>query len=119
VFVDEGAPMAELLVQIARGTTVVAGYATRLLATFGELRIENEELRMAPISNSQFLVEPLTGRELEVLRLLAAGHSNREIAQALVVAVGTVKKHLNTIFGKLGVTSRTQAIIAGREHHLV
>jgi ATP/maltotriose-dependent transcriptional regulator MalT len=114
VFVDEGEPMATLLAQIARGTSAVAGYAAKLLPDFGlESQIQN------PKSKIQNLIEPLTDRELDVLRLLAAGHSNREIARALVVAVGTVKKHLNTIFGKLGVTSRTQAIIAARKHHLV
>jgi LuxR family transcriptional regulator, maltose regulon positive regulatory protein len=56
------------------------------------------------------LVEPLTDRELEVLRSIAAGQSNSEIAQALFVAVSTVKTYLNRIFGKLGVTSRTQAV---------
>ncbi len=51
----------------------------------------------------------LSDREVVVLRLLAAGHSNPEIAKALFVAVGTVKKHTHNIFGKLGVTNRTQA----------
>jgi LuxR family maltose regulon positive regulatory protein len=60
-------------------------------------------------------VELLSSRELEVLRLIAAGKSNPEIAQALVVAISTVKAHINNIFGKLGVTSRTQAIARARE----
>ncbi|MBN1966705.1 MAG: hypothetical protein JW910_18780, partial [Anaerolineae bacterium] len=58
---------------------------------------------------SPALVEPLTGRELEVLALVAAGRSNREIARELVLALGTVKKHLNNIFGKLDARNRTEA----------
>jgi len=64
-------------------------------------------------------VEPLTARELEVLRLIAAGKSNGEIAATLVVAVSTVKAHINSIFGKLGVTSRTQALVPARELQLL
>jgi LuxR family transcriptional regulator, maltose regulon positive regulatory protein len=59
--------------------------------------------------------EPLTERDLQVLRLVAAGTSNREIAVRLTVTLGTVKKHLNNIFGKLGVESRTQALARARE----
>jgi LuxR family transcriptional regulator, maltose regulon positive regulatory protein len=59
-------------------------------------------------------VEPLTEREREVLRLIASGASNREIAAQLVVRLGTVKKHGYNLFGKLGVTSRTQAIVRAR-----
>jgi LuxR family maltose regulon positive regulatory protein len=61
------------------------------------------------------MFEPLTERELEVLRLVAAGTSNREIAVRLTVTLGTVKKHLNNIFGKLDVESRTQALARARE----
>ena len=65
------------------------------------------------------LAEPISGRELEVLRLIATGMSNREIADELVVTVGTVKKHLNNMFGKLSVRSRTQAAARARELHLL
>jgi LuxR family transcriptional regulator, maltose regulon positive regulatory protein len=61
------------------------------------------------------MFELLTERELEVLRLVAAGTSNREIAMRLTVTLGTVKKHLNNIFGKLDVESRTQALARARE----
>ncbi len=65
------------------------------------------------------LDEPLSKRELEVLHLMAAGKSNAEIARALVIAITTVKAHANSIFGKLGVRSRTQAIAQARELHLL
>jgi DNA-binding NarL/FixJ family response regulator len=62
---------------------------------------------------------PLTARELEVLRLIADGLSNREIAQRLFVSVGTVKAHVNHIYGKLLVRSRTQAVARARELQLI
>jgi LuxR family transcriptional regulator, maltose regulon positive regulatory protein len=61
------------------------------------------------------MVEPLTRRELEVLRLLAAGTPNRAIAEQLVVTLDTVKSHVTHIFDKLGVTNRTQAVSRARE----
>ncbi|MFN2230215.1 MAG: response regulator transcription factor, partial [Anaerolineae bacterium] len=65
------------------------------------------------------LVEPLTEREVEVLRLLVAGLSNAEIAEELVIAVSTVKSHVNHIYGKLGVENRTQAVIKVQELDLL
>jgi len=71
------------------------------------------------ILNSQFLVEPLSERELEVLRLIGDGHSNQAIADRLVVAVSTVKRHINNLYGKLDVQSRTQALVRARELRLL
>jgi LuxR family maltose regulon positive regulatory protein len=106
-FVDEGEPMAHLLRRaLARGIT--PGYASWLLAAFGE----------SPPAE-QALVEPLTERELEVLRLVAGGLSNREIAQELVVAVSTVKSHINHLYGKLEVKNRTQAVARARKLDLL
>ncbi|MCY1139989.1 response regulator transcription factor [Actinoplanes sp. Pm04-4] len=64
-------------------------------------------------------IEPLSAREMEVLRHLAAGRSNREIAGALFVAPGTVKAHLSHIFRKLDATSRLQAVAHAREAGLL
>ncbi len=61
---------------------------------------------------------PLTAREVEVLRELAAGATNREIAQRLYLSEGTVKNHVSRILGRLGLRDRTQAAIYAREHHL-
>jgi ATP/maltotriose-dependent transcriptional regulator MalT len=73
----------------------------------------------AAVRQSSSLVEPLSERELEVLALIAQGHSNQQIADVLIVSVGTIKKHLNNIFGKLGVHSRTQAVARARELSLL
>jgi DNA-binding NarL/FixJ family response regulator len=61
----------------------------------------------------------LSRRELEVLRLVAAGRSNREIAEQLVISEHTVARHLQNIFAKLGVSTRTAARAIAIEHHLV
>lgn len=63
-----------------------------------------------PISSPQPLIEPLTGRELEVLALIAAGYSNPEIGRRLHVSLPTVKSHARNIYGKLGVNSRQEAV---------
>jgi DNA-binding NarL/FixJ family response regulator len=78
--------------------------AARLLSRAGRL-----SPRHAPVDSE----EPLTGRELEVLQLAARGHSNKEIANELVLSVPTVKAHLVNIFNKLGVGSRTEAVLYG------
>jgi LuxR family maltose regulon positive regulatory protein len=103
IFLDEGAPMAELLRQ-AVAQDLHTSYALGLLDALGEA-----------VTAPQPLIEPLSERELEVLRWVAAGYSNQEIAQELVVAVSTVKKHINNIYGKLEVGSRTQAVARARE----
>lgn len=76
--------------------------------------------RPVPIpAAAQPLVEPLSEREREVLQLIAAGLSNQEIADRLVIAPGTVKRHINNIYGKLQVASRTQAIAVARDLRLL
>ena len=68
---------------------------------------------------NQALGEPLSDRELEILRLVATGASNKEIAATLVIAEGTVKNHVTNILGKLGVRDRTQAALNAKELGLV
>jgi len=65
------------------------------------------------------LLDPLTPRELEIMRLIGKGYSNPEIASDLVVTINTIKKHTSNIYGKLGVRSRTQAIGRARELSLL
>ena len=72
-----------------------------------------------PDSAPPGLVEPLTEREREVLQLIAAGRSNREIAGELFVAEGTIKAHVHNIYGKLMVRSRTEAIAYAQLLHLL
>jgi LuxR family maltose regulon positive regulatory protein len=124
-FVDEGAPIAALLVQVARRESPVAAYAATLLAAFPE-RLEAGGWRVAGETQVSSLqspaskhVEPLSPREVEILHLIAAGHSNQAIADTLMIAVSTVKRHINTIYGKLAVQSRTQALLRARELQLL
>ncbi len=83
-------------------------YILRLLKEFEmqDGKLKEEKTRQG---QTQLLVEPLTERELEVLRLMAAGRSNREIAAELVVTLNTIKKHSSHIYGKLGVNNRSAA----------
>lgn len=83
--------------------------AAKLVAEF--TRLSESPAPKAP----QPLIEPLSERELEILRLIADGASNKEIATALVIAEGTVKNHVTNLLGKLGVTGRMQAVNKARE----
>jgi len=110
IFADEGTPMAALLRQV---NGELRPFALQVLAAI--------EGSTAPLSHepATALVEPLTERELDVLRALAAGQSNRAIAQQLYLSVATVKVHLKHIYGKLAVNSRTEALARVRELNLL
>jgi LuxR family maltose regulon positive regulatory protein len=113
-FVDEGPPMKRLLRALSGLQTAVSQlYLDRLLAAFAEAT-KADDSSIAPGPPSA-LVEPLSKRELEVLRLVGEGLSNREIAQRLFVAPNTVKVHTRNIYGKLGVHNRTEATARARE----
>ena len=106
VFVEQDSVIRPLLQQLLadRPTTFAARVMERLTVAATE-----------PTS----LVEPLTSREEDILRLLAAGYTNPQIAETLVIAVGTVKKHTSNIYAKLDVRTRTQAVLRARELKLI
>jgi LuxR family maltose regulon positive regulatory protein len=115
-FVDEGASLRRLLYRAAE-RDLAPGYAGRLLASFdgaGSVDAASDEATPNLEPEPQ-LVEPLSEREIEVLRLIADGLTNREVGQQLVISLGTVKAHTSNIYGKLGVRSRTQAVARARE----
>jgi len=125
VFADEGVPMRTLLAQLpaARpGQRPVAhgidpGYLAALVRACDPA--DAVPSRSLAVGAAPGLVEPLTGRELEVLRLLAAGKSNQRIAHDLVVALDTVKKHVTHVLGKLGAANRTEAVARARDLGLI
>ena len=90
-----------------KGVTDAGGEIRALLNAFPQIRAGDA------------LIDPLTSRELEVLRLLSEGLSNKEIASRLVVAPGTIKQHLKNICRKLGAHGRMQAVRRGRELKLL
>jgi LuxR family maltose regulon positive regulatory protein len=110
-FVDEGPSMA-LLLQQSLSQGIVPSYASQLL-----LALRETTGLASPAA--QPLVEPLSERELEVLRLVAAGLSNREIAEELYLSINTVKAHTKNIYSKLNVRGRMQAADRARELDLL
>ena len=107
IFVDEGMPMARLLSEAA-AHGIMPDYTGRLLAAF------EAESYLSPAPPAKPLTEPLSQRELEVLQLIAQGLSNREISERLFLALDTVKGHNRSIFGKLLVKRRTEAVAKAR-----
>jgi len=121
LFVDEGEPMRLMILDFrfsiekqSRGQDhKLIGYADKILAAFPQ----QADIQQSKIQNrkSKILVEPLSQRELEVLRLIAQGLSNREIGERLFLALSTVKGHSRIIFDKLEVHNRTEAAARARE----
>ena len=109
-FVNEGLPMARLLTEAAK-QRIMPDYTHRLLAAF-EAKKENTHPNPQTLPP---LLEPLSERELEVLRLVAQGLSNRDISKRLFRALDTVKGHNRRIYGKLQVRNRTEAVARARE----
>jgi len=125
VLADEGTPMHALLAQLSgarpgqqhAARRIDPGYLAALLRACGQADATPPRRQAAAAPPG--LAEPLTDRELEVLRLLAAGRSNQRIAHDLVVALDTVKKHVTHVLGKLGAANRTEAAARARQLGLI
>jgi DNA-binding NarL/FixJ family response regulator len=105
--------LVEAIRAAARGESFLQpSVAAKVVAEFARLAEK-------PAPRPQPLIEPLSERELEILRLVADGASNREIAAKLVIAEGTVKNHLTNILGKLSVRDRVQAALKAKELGLI
>ena len=114
VFLDEGGNMRELLRHaVTRG--LAGDYARRVLAAFDAPR----QQVVPSDTNVAGSVQPLTTREQEILRLIAAGLRNQEIAEQLDISAATVKRHIANTYGKLGVTHRTEALARANELKLL
>jgi LuxR family maltose regulon positive regulatory protein len=120
VFVNEGPPMAALLYQAAaRG--IMPDYAGKLLAAFptgdtspvAQPKLPKSQIPVQPAVGAD-VIEPLSGREIEVLELISEGLTNQEIASRLVLSLHTIKAHTRNIYGKLQVHNRTEAVARGR-----
>jgi LuxR family maltose regulon positive regulatory protein len=132
LFLDEGQPMRSLLAQWLAHASAgsLRDYAVRLLSEFdAEPHVVMAPREIVPPAGDpsashvvspvepsvQALVEPLSQRELEVLHLMALGRTNKEIARQLIVAPGTVKAHTSSIYRKLDVANRTEAVARARQ----
>jgi LuxR family transcriptional regulator, maltose regulon positive regulatory protein len=124
-FADEGPPMAALLVRLIAAKRSGGAAAEVPLGCLARLQRALGPQDIVPDAGQRSgtvvpgLVEQLTGRELEVLTMLAAGRSNQVIASQLVVTLDTVKKHVSHVLGKLGAANRTEAVARARELSLI
>ena len=118
-FLDQGPEMKDLLDRLVKKNPMLQ-YAEKILVAFGGGKTEffgrREDDRNKPGASlpDNALIDPLTNREIEVLRKLAKGLSNKHIADSLFISTETVKKHLYTIYRKLDVKNRHQAIISSK-----
>jgi LuxR family maltose regulon positive regulatory protein len=111
VFVDGGEPVRSLLCELEKQKTAMP-YTRKVRQSMDD----QEEVGVtARVGSSESLIEPLTEREMEVLRLLATHLSSTEIAGQLVIATSTVRSHIKNIYSKLRVHSRTEAVEKARE----
>jgi DNA-binding NarL/FixJ family response regulator len=105
--------LAEAIRVAARGETFLQpSVAAKVVAEFARLSRK-------PVATANSVIEPLSEREIEILRLIAQGASNREIAGTLFLAEGTVKNHVTNILGKLEARDRTQAALKARDSGLI
>jgi len=129
IFLDEGEPMRALIAEYrshiekrlrlcqSENLESLNHFTANLLLAFPNPEAAASKSSVYDLKSR--IVEPLSERELEVLRLVSEGKSNQQIADTLFIARGTVKKHLNNIFGKLGAQNRTQCVARARELSLM
>ena len=115
IFVDEGEAMRGLLRHATAGG-IAGSYTRRLLSAFDEPAQPASTPAQAAAAR---LAEPLTAREVEILRLIAGGMRNQEIADHLFISLSTVKRHVANAYGKLGVGHRTEAVARANELNLL
>lgn len=115
IFLDEGDPIVKYLYTCADLPNTAGNYACFLLAQFAEM----SQHPVSPYSDSNNLIEPLTPREEEILALIAAGLSNNEIGLRLSISLGTVKRHVANINGKLNTDNRTRAVAVARKLKII
>jgi LuxR family maltose regulon positive regulatory protein len=116
-FLEEGEPIAALLPTVRH---VAPRFIDSLLDAFSRQGAPGAGQAGSPASDRpSLLIEPLTTRELEILRLIAAGQSNPEIAELLYLSLNTVKWHVKNLYGKLGVSSRVEAAARAQELELL
>jgi LuxR family maltose regulon positive regulatory protein len=119
MFLDEGTPMAQLLREAA-AHEIRPGYTGKLLAAFEAQGQKSANASPIPASpTSQSLIEPLSQRELEVLRLFKTELSGPEIARELTIALSTVRTHTESIYSKLNVKTRRAAVQRAIELNLI
>ena len=117
IFVDEGPSMARLLYE-ALSREIAPNYVRQLLAAFPDVDTKQTATTEIRSSDDEW-IEPLSERELEVLQLIAKGLTNREVGARLYLTQNTVKAHARTIYSKLGVNNRTQAVNRARTLGLI
>jgi LuxR family maltose regulon positive regulatory protein len=124
VFVAQGPPVFDALANLAKQNrlgTVKPSYVQRILAAFpktrprGTIPSEQPALGLPAGTKPAAPIEPLTDRELEVLRLIAQGQKYKEIATRLFISLNTVRFHVKGIYGKLDVNNRTRAVEKARQ----
>ena len=103
------------LEQLTGAIRTLANGGTWVQSAVSQHHLENRN-RIQPEFPSSESPDPLTGREVEILRLIARGHNNREIGEALSITEGTVKNYVSSILSKMGVRDRTRAVLHALEH---
>jgi len=126
IFVDTGKPLAELFTNIAAksGDVRLQEFIIKLRSAFENQKVDHPISNSSvginkPLSNSRSLVEPLSERELDVLRLLTTDLNGPEIARELIVSLSTLRTHTQNIYAKLGVNDRRAAVRRAEELNLL